>query len=235
MITRAATPDDELRLLLESRGARVIECPTIEFRPPLSWEPVDAAIARLESYDWLLFTSAHAVDCFMSRKPQIGPPTQIASVGPATRKRIEKWNLTVARVPRDFRAEGLLAAFPADLAGTRILFPRAESGREILPDELVRRGAVVDLVTVYRTVRMAGGNSRLLKLLESEKVDCVVFTSPSSFEGFDPQSLQSVRIAALGPVTQQAIEQTGLKVSIVPPRATIPDLVDAMDRFFDMP
>src|SRR4029453_14371113 len=81
-------------------------------------------------------------------------------------------------VPKEFRAEGLLEAFPENLVGTRILFPRAEVARELLPDELRRRGAKVCIWTVYRTVKAFSGN--IGEILMQERVDCIVFTSPST-------------------------------------------------------
>src|SRR5215470_14025709 len=139
VITRAASQSADLRNRLEDLGARVIECPTIHFVPPKSWKPVDDAIRRLNTYDWLLFTSANAIEQFMDRMGNRRPAISIAVVGSATGKKLEHWELKPALVPKDFRAEGLLEAFPENLVGTRILFPRAEVAREMLPDELRRR------------------------------------------------------------------------------------------------
>src|SRR5262249_36661622 len=151
VITRAASQSADLRSSLEDLGARVIECPTIHIVPPTTWKPVDDAIRRLNTYNWLLFTSANAVEQFMDRMGSRRPAVPIAVVGSATGRKLGEWGLKPSLVPEDFRAEGLLAAFPSNLVGTRILFPRAEVARELLPEELRRRGATVDVVTVYRT------------------------------------------------------------------------------------
>src|SRR2546430_9229019 len=212
--------------LLEDLGARVIECPTIQIVPPKTWKPVDDAIRRLGTYQWLLFTSANAIEQFMDRMGDRRPSNSIAVVGGATAAKLSEWGLKPAIVPKEFRAEGLLAAFPENLVGTRILFPRAEVARELLPDELRRRGATVDIVTVYRTVKAFSGS--IGEILESEPVHCIVFTSPSTIPD-DLHSLPSrTALALIGPVTREAAQLLGLKPDIVPAEATIPSLVTAI-------
>ena len=230
LITRAASQSADLRTRLETVGARVIECPTIQIVPPKTWKPVDDAIRRLSSYQWLLFTSANAVDQFMDRKADRPCLIPIAVVGSATADKVLEWGLRPSLVPKEFRAEGLLEAFPERMVGTRILFPRAEVARELLPDELRRRGASVDIVTVYRTVKGSSGN--LGEILATEKVDCIVFTSPSTI----PDDLTSVpagtAIAVIGPVTREAAQLLGLQPTIAPKESTVPSLVDAIRRHF---
>ena len=226
LITRAASQSAELRSRLEALGARVIECPTIQIVPPTTWRPVDDAIRRLNTYQWLLFTSANAVEQFMDRMGDRRPTIPIAVVGSSTAARLTEWGLKASLVPQEFRAEGLLAAFPENLVGTRILFPRAEVARELLPDELRRRGATVDIVTVYRTVKAFSGS--IGEILESERVDCIVFTSPSTIPD-DLHSLPtSTSLAVIGPVTREAAQLFGLKPDIIPVESTIPSLVAAI-------
>jgi len=230
VITRAASQSAELRHRLEDLGARVIECPTIHIVPPTTWKPVDAAIRRIRTYHWLLFTSANAVEQFMDRMGERRPNIPIAVVGSSTAARLGDWGLSAALVPKEFRAEGLLAAFPENLVGTRILFPRAEVAREMLPDELRRRGAIVDVVTVYRTVKALAGN--IGEILESERVDCIIFTSPSTI----PDSLHTVptgtALAVIGPVTFEAAQLLGLTPTIVPAESTVQALVEAIRSYF---
>ena len=230
VITRAASQSAELRSRLEELGARVIECPTIQIVPPKTWKPVDDAIRRLNTYQWLLFTSANAVEQFMDRMGRRRPAIPIAVVGSTTAAKLGEWGLAPALVPKEFRAEGLLAEFEENLVGTRILFPRAEVARELLPDELRRRGATVDIVPVYRTVKAFAGN--IGDILASERVDCVVFTSPSTIpEGF--HSLPSeTALAVIGPVTAEAAQLLGLKPDIVPVESTVTGLVEAIRKHF---
>jgi uroporphyrinogen III methyltransferase / synthase len=230
LITRAASQSAELRSRLEDLGARVIECPTIQIVPPKTWRPVDDAIRRLNTYQWLLFTSANAVEQFMDRMGDRRPTIPIAVVGAATAAKLQEWGLKASVVPQEFRAEGLVAAFPDNLVGTRILFPRAEVARELLPEELRRRGATVDIVTVYRTVKAFSGS--IGEILESERVDCIVFTSPSTI----PDDLHSLptgtALAVIGPVTREAAQLLGLKPDIVPVESTVQGLVKAIRSHF---
>jgi uroporphyrinogen III methyltransferase / synthase len=230
VITRAASQSADLRNRLEDLGARVIECPTIQIIPPKTWKPVDEAIRRLSTYQWLLFTSANAVEQFMDRMRERRPSVPIAVVGSATATKLEEWGLKASLIPHEFRAEGVLAAFPQNLVGTRILFPRAEVAREFLPDELRRRGAIVDVVAVYRTVKAFAGD--LGEILESEHVDCIIFTSPSTI----PDGLHilpsGTALAVIGPVTREAAQLLGLKPDIVPVESTVPGLVQSITTYF---
>jgi uroporphyrinogen III methyltransferase / synthase len=230
VITRAASQSAELRNRLEDLGARVIECPTIQIVRPKSWKPVDDAIRQLHTYHWLMFTSVNAVEQFMDRMGQRRPAIPIAVVGSSTAAKLGEWGLQASLVPNEFRAEGLLRAFPDNLVGTRILFPRAEVARELLPDELRQRGATVDVVTVYRTVKAFSGN--IGEILENERVDCIIFTSPSTI----PEDLHALptetALAVIGPVTREAALLLGLKPNIVPVESTVSGLVESINNYF---
>jgi uroporphyrinogen III methyltransferase / synthase len=230
LITRAAAQSADLRSRLEDLGARVIECPTIHIVAPKSWKPVDDAIKRLNTYQWLLFTSANAVEQFMDRMAGRRPAVPIAVIGSATAAKLAEWNLTPSLIPAEYRAEGMLEAFPENLVGTRILFPRAETARELLPEELRRRGATVDIVPVYRTVKAFSGD--IVEILQSERVDCIVFTSPSTI----PEGLHALpadtALAVIGPVTYEAAQLLGLKPDIVPLQSTVSALVEAIASYY---
>jgi uroporphyrinogen III methyltransferase/synthase len=241
LITRAVSQSGDLRKGLETLGARVLECPSIEIVPINDWTEVDRAIADLNSYQWLIFTSTNAVEHFMHRVQAKGVTcaVPVAAVGSSTARKLEDWNLTASRVPTTFRAEGLLEMFPADVQGMRILLPRAETAREILPEELRRRGAIVDVVPVYRTVKSEAGLADLRTTLTGNTIDAVVFTSPSAVRtisetlGDDITTLLSpIPIAVIGPVARDAVETVGLKAVIQPDKATVQDLVEAIQRHF---
>jgi len=241
LTTRAAGSTGDLTQRLTELGARVVECPTIELEPVENCTAIDQAIHRLKSYQWLMFTSANAVDYFM-KHIAIGHEVcciPIAVVGSTTAKKLGDWKLSPTLVPERFNAEGLLDAFPSDLTGVRILFPRAESAREILPEELRRRGAIVDVLPVYRTKKALEGLQDIRQIFGRETFDCVVFTSPSAIrymaetlEDDLGSALGAIPIAAIGPVTARACEPFGLRAAIEPKTATIPDLVEAIRRHF---
>ena len=231
LITRAASQSPDLRARLEGIGARVIECPIIQIVPPKTWKPVDEAIRRLTTYQWVLFTSANAVEQFMNRMGKTACTVPIAVVGSATAAKLTQWGLRPSLVPKEFRAEGLLDAFPSNMVGTSILFPRAEIARELLPEELRRRGATVDVVTVYRTVKAEHGNIR--EILKSEKIDCIVFTSPSTIPDDLAPLPNEIAVAVIGPVTREAAQLLGLQPVIMPVESSVPVLIEAIRKYFD--
>ena len=241
LTTRAKGQSAPLRERLEQLGARVLEIPTIEIVPPESWAPVDAAIAGLADYDWLILTSANAVRCFLDRLDDHAGFPPIAVVGSQTARNLEERGLSPALIPDDFRAEGLIEALPENLSGQRILLPRAEAAREHLPDTLRARGARVDVVTVYRTQRPLAGASRLRRSLGEEKIDCITLTSGATAQNLVDmlgtadlsELLKGIAVAVIGPVTRDCAAQVGLRADIQASSATIPDLVLAIDRYFD--
>ena len=144
----------------------MVEFPTIRIVPPASWDAIDSAIERLGSYHWAIFTSVNGVKYFIERLKATGRDVRalkgikLCAIGPKTASDIEELGLRLDFVPKEYRAEGILEGL-GDVKGMRILIPRAEVAREILPDELVRMGAVVDVVTAYKTVRPEGKRERI--------------------------------------------------------------------------
>ncbi len=239
--TRARGQGRELRERLEGLGARVLEVPTIEIVPPASWEPVDEAIRRIAEYDWVIFTSANAVEAFLSRAGSL-PPIQVAAVGSQTARKLTEKGCTPDLVPIDFRAEGLLEALPDNLTGKRILIPRAQVAREYLPEHLRGRGARVDVVTVYRTERPPEGAIRLARVLQDENVDCIMLTSGSTVHNLAEMlgvsdlshALAGIAIAVIGPVTRDSATDAGLEVDIQAEKSTVPDLVEAIRNHYEI-
>ncbi len=243
LTTRAAAQSGELTEYLTRLGARVLECPAIELEPVENLSAVDDAISRVSTYQWLIFTSANAVEYFMKRLVEGNgeiPQTPIAVVGTATAEKLKQWKLSPSLMPERFNAEGLLELFSHDLHGMRILFPRAAVAREILPEELRRRGAIVDVLPVYRTKKTPEGSLDIARILHTEPVDCVVFTSSSAVQAIAESlgdqlqpALQKVPIAVIGPVTASSCEALGLHAAIQPSKATIPDLVASIRDYFN--
>ncbi len=161
VITRAREQASALGDLLHGLGAEVIELPTIRIEPAADYAPLDEAIAKLRTYDWLIFTSANGVRYFLERLDASSSDLRairgrICAIGPATRDALERFHIKVDVVAEQYVAEGLLAALAAyDLKGARVLIPRAAVARDVLPSELARRGAHVDVVEAYRTARAA--------------------------------------------------------------------------------
>ncbi len=151
---------------LKALGADVIDLPTIEIQAAADYAPLDRALAELAAYDWLIFTSANGVRCFIERLDASAVDlralgARICAIGPATRAAIEALHLKVDLMGREYVAEGLLEAFSAfDLAGKRILLPRAAVARDLVPIEMARRGAHIDVVEAYRTDAPASASAQ---------------------------------------------------------------------------
>jgi len=247
LITRPSRQAEEFRRRLVTLGAEVIAFPAIEIRDPSSWEALDRAIRVIEVYQWLVFTSTNSVEKFFSRYQQLGCDVRdlqgirIAAIGSATEKSLAERGLKVEILPDEFKAEGLLQSLKGKvLKGSRILIPRARVARDLLPIELEKQGAQVDVVEAYETMPPRQGRERLQLILDERPLDMIVFTSSSTVtnmvEMVKPGVLQEVlkhtATAAIGPITKQTAEGQGLKVQVQPSRYTIPALVDAIMEFY---
>lgn len=245
VITRPEDQAGEFASLLLEEGARVIRFPTIQIAPPESWDGLDRAIDGIESYHWVIFTSANGVRFFFSRLRERGRDVRdlkglgICTIGPATARSVEDRGLRVDIVPDEYISEGILAAFEGkSLKGKKILLPRAEAARDVVPEGLERIGAAVDVVTAYRTVRSGYKRSDLQPLIDGGKVDVITFTSPSTVVNFkeimgrDVRLPEKVKFACLGPVTAAAAKKHGFSVDILQARYTIPGMVEAIAGYF---
>ncbi|MDH5739763.1 MAG: uroporphyrinogen-III synthase, partial [Nitrospira sp.] len=244
LMTRAKEQAGELASLLAGYGAEAVEAPTIKIVAPLDWTPVDHAISEIETYNWVMFTSVNGVDRFMTRLWSKGLDSrclagrQLCCIGPRTAQELEKYGVKADLIPRDYQAEGVVEALTQqDLNKVRILIPRAEVARELLPDDLRARGAHVDVIPVYRTVTPAHDAGGWRQQLTDRLIHVVTFTSSSTVRNFVAMLggvdaakplLQSVTMACIGPITAKTAEENGLTVSIMPKENTIPSLVDAI-------
>jgi uroporphyrinogen III methyltransferase/synthase len=248
LITRSRSQAAGFRESLERAGARVLEVPAIEIRPRMSPQ-LDQAILQLESYDWLFFTSANAAAIFADQvahlRPEFSPERlerpRLCAIGPATSEKIRAYRYRVDLVPRVFQAEGVVDEFvelqQGRLEGVRILLPRAAQAREILPEELKRHGAIVDLIPVYDTVLPEGTAHSMQELLQQVKIDMISFTSSSTVRNFVQAAgtevdLSRFQYAAIGPITAATAKEYGLAITVLPTRWTVPDLAQAIIEYF---
>ncbi|HEU4685724.1 MAG TPA: uroporphyrinogen-III C-methyltransferase [Nitrospira sp.] len=248
LVTRPKHQVGEFSRLLSAYGAEPIGIPTIDIVPPVSWDPLDRAIAHVRDYAWLILTSKNAVGPFLSRLKNSGSDVRvlahlrICAIGPRTAEELERHGLIADMVPQQYQAEGILETFKRiDLQGARILIPRAEAAREILPDQLRGMGAQVDVVPVYRTVVPRDRVEALRQAFDDQRVDVVTFTSSSTVRNFveltggpEParRLLAQCLVACIGPITAQTVKDYGLPVGILPPENTVPALADAIVRHF---
>ncbi len=242
VVTRRKAQGSDLVRLLQERGAEVIEVPAIEIVPAEDVAPLDEALVSLERYQWLVFTSANAVNAVLGRiavlglEPRLGVRgPRLASVGPATRAALRS-AFPADRVSlepsEDFRAEGLARSFGAVLSGgERILVPSSSRGRPELTQALRALGAQVDAVSAYATVEPADLRSRVEACLEAG-FDLVLFASPSAVEGFVAGAgarSRGLAAAVIGPTTAQAAAAAGLDVKAVARPSTSEGLVVAAE------
>ena len=237
--TRAKGQADALTSRLKALGADAIEMPTIEIRPASDYRPLDRALGELSSYDWLIFTSANGVRFFLDRLDASATDlralrAKICAIGPATRASVEALHLKVDLMGREYVAEGLIEAFAAhDLAGRRVLLPRAAVARDLVPVELAKRGARVDVVEAYRTVPPEGAASQAAAIFGgARKPDCITFTSSSTVQNFvsvgGAESLRGVKVASIGPVTSATARRLGITVDAEARTFTVDGLVESV-------
>ena len=245
VITRPVEQSQDFYDLLSARGARVIRFPTIKIEPPLYWSNLDRAIDNLVMYSWIIFTSANGVRFFLKRLQEKGRDLRdlknirISSIGPATAALLKKKGIKVEMVPNEYISEGVVKSFSEmDIKGKKILLPRAEIARDILPEELAKMGAEVDAVTAYRTVQSGVDKSELQHHFDKGQVDVITFTSPSTVVNFvhimgrEFKLPEKVKIACIGPVTAAAARKSGFRIDIMQNEYTIPGLVSAIEAYF---
>ena len=234
VVTRAPDQAAEFSDRLRALGADVLELPVISIQPPKDPAPIDRAIENLASYDWLIFTSVNGVRSFLDRLDRSkhdlrSLKARICAIGPATRRALENLHLKVDLMPAEYVAESLVAAFANEhLRGARILLPRAAVARDLIPKELSKLGAHVDVVEAYRNV-VPGDASERAQEIFSKKPDWITFTSSSTVNNLvaiaGRDALAGVRIASIGPVTSETVRKHGLKVDAEAKEYTIDGLV----------
>ena len=247
LVTRTREQAGEFTALLEERGAEPVSFPTIKITNPPAWGPVDRAIKRLGSYDWVIFTSVNGVDRFFERLYRLGldlrelKGVKVCAIGPRTAEAVKGLRIKVDLLPKKFVAESILDALGRrGIRGKRFLLPRALVAREVLPTEIRRLGGRIDVVPVYRTVRPRKSAEEMREVLRSGGVDVVTFTSSSTVTNFAgsfrkgelPGLLDGVRVACIGPITAATARGYGLTVDIMPKKYTIPGLTEAMAEYF---
>ena len=225
-ITRAEEQSEpEIKRALEL-GAQPVLLPTIEIGPPADWEPVDSAIARLDEYQWLVFTSANGVNYFLNRLWETGYDARklarlkIATIGPSTAEALQQFHLRADLIPDQYRAEALAAALKPLVQGQKILWAGANRGREVLQTELAEVSATVDKIVVYENHDVASWGSESLEMLESGEIDWIGLSSPSIARNFSRLLTEDVRqhlgsrtrLVSISPVTTQAATDAGLQI-----------------------
>ena len=251
LVTRARAQAGELSARLVDYGAEPVEYPVIEVVPPETWSELDRALAELGRYHWLVFTSVNGVRPFMKRLAhhrldgRALSGLKICCIGPRTAEEVRRYRLTPDLVPDEYQAEGIIEALTkAGVRGSRILIPRAETAREILPDQLRAAGAAVDVMTVYRTIRPSLIVERLRDELRAGQIHVMTFASSSTVRSFSAvfesreemlKLTAGIPVACIGPITAHTAQEEGLSVTILPKENTIPALVEGIVEYVQQP
>jgi uroporphyrinogen III methyltransferase/synthase len=243
VVTRAAQQSASLVEKLSELGAEILEMPSTRIaRMDLS--PLRSELTRLDSYQWLVFTSQNAVSIFWEqligsqRDARSLAGLMIAAVGPATAGALLERGIAVDVIPERFVAEGLLEKLRErhDVTGSRVLYVTAEGAREVLIDGLTELGAEVNVVTAYRSVQDSAGATRLRKALENDTVNAVTFTSASSVRGFvdavGGDLTHKAFAITIGPQTTEAVVEAGMELLAEAEESTIDGLVAAVEKAF---
>ncbi len=245
VVTRAHAKGMAFARALRALGADAIEYPTIAIAPPTSYAALDRAIARLDKFDWIIFTSATGVESFVARLRALGHDlrqigrARLCAIGPATARALDKYALRIAAIPSEYRAEAIVPAIGGRrIRGASILIPRAQVAREILPKILLERGArAVEVAPAYRTVRPAARQTARVRAMASAgEIDLVTFTSSSTVENFCElvgDAARGLSAAAIGPITAATAAKHGLKVAVEPAEYTTDALIGAIRAYYE--
>ncbi len=238
LITRARQQAGSLAQLLRAEGATVIQIPSIEIRPPRSYRPLDSALKHLNQYEWLILTSVNGVEAMFARMKRLRIRStalkhlKIAAIGPATKRAIEDRGLRVSIMPKEYVAESVVRALRRKVRGKHVLLARAKVARDVIPRELRRAGARLDVVEAYETVVPKQSARRLKAALQGKRPDVITFTSSSTVRNFmalaGRQSLRGIALGSIGPVTSGTLHELGHKPSIEAKEYTMAGLVKAI-------
>ncbi|NLM52728.1 MAG: uroporphyrinogen-III C-methyltransferase [Firmicutes bacterium] len=243
LVTRARAQASELSRRIEKLGGEAWEFPLIEIKEPLDFQPLDQALAQIDRYSWLIFTSVNGVDAFFTRLRRHKKDARalhglkICAVGPKTKERLTEMCLDVDYMPNEYRAEAIAAGLQGKIQpGQWVLLPQGDLARPVLANALQKMGAKVDKVTVYRTVCTGEKAGLLREMLAAGKIHYLTFTSSSAVRNFvetiGPEKIKAllsgVKLISIGPVTSATARSLGLPVDLEAKEYTIDGIMKVL-------
>lgn len=243
LVTRAAHQAGKLSEGLRALGAEPVEVPVLEIRPPESFEPLDAALATLDRYDWLILTSANTVRAIAERAAELGiewvqqPLLKVAAIGESTAAAARNLGLEITFIPESYVAESLVAGLAVHTAGKAILLARAAAARDVIPDALRAAGASIDVVDAYRNV-LPEAAPDLLRQALADGIDAATFTSSSSVTHLAEVAhaagvawpFANIPAISIGPITSGTLRKLGWEPAAEANPSDIPGLIAAAAR-----
>ena len=245
LVTRAREQASKLTEKLEMLGANCYEAPVIKIaNPDDDFMSLDKAIEKIKTYDWIIFTSTNGVERFFNRLHEKNLDTRIlanakfAAIGSATAQRLKQEGIIADKVPKMFKAEGVLECLKDEINDkTNVLIPRAKKAREALPEGLIKMGAKVDVAQAYCTKMIDEGKAEVKTLLRDKQIDMITFTSSSTVENLlklideDKSLLDNIAKACIGPITARTCKANGIDVDVEADVYTIDGLVAEIKKF----
>jgi uroporphyrinogen III methyltransferase/synthase len=235
MVTRPENPHDPLVEQLCHLGTDVVLQPAIRITPPDDWGPVDAALARLDTFDWLVFSSANGVRFLLERIHENASGAlshvKLAAIGPGTADELAQYGLHADLVPGQYRAEALADSLAKGAAGQRFLLARASRGREVLAEQLLAAGGTVEQVIVYASTDVDRPDPNVAAELHTGKIDWITVTSSAiagSLVRLFGDDLRRAKLASISPITSEALRELGHAPTVEATEYTMAGLVQAI-------
>ncbi|WP_042354881.1 uroporphyrinogen-III synthase [Bacillus rubiinfantis] len=240
LVPRGKQQAASLSKLIVDNGGIPIEIPLLAFRPVAANQMLEECLARLDTYDWLIFTSNVTVETFFSFPIYVEGLPKIAVIGKRTEAILHERGLDVTFVPTAYVAEAFVEEFlPLIHKGTRVLIPKGNLARDFIAASLRNAGAEVDEVVIYETYLPEASRTKLAAMLSEGNLDILTFTSPSTVDhlmqvvqeyGLQEQ-LKACIIACIGPVTEKRLRDYKLLVHASPSQYTIKDMINSLTIF----
>ncbi|OGI02651.1 MAG: uroporphyrinogen-III C-methyltransferase [Candidatus Melainabacteria bacterium GWF2_37_15] len=230
LVTRARHQASALSQKIKELGGMAVEFPTIEI------QPLEFELQGLNNYDWIIFTSVNGVEVFFEKLDDVRSigNAKICAIGEATKQAVEKYHLKVEITPSEYIAEALIEELkPLIKKCDKVLIPRADVAREVLPQQLQELGAEVTVLPLYKTTLPNKSADELKEILQD--IDTITFASSSTVKNFveilgkeNLNLLNNKKIACIGPITAETAKGLGLTVHIMPEEYTIERLTDVL-------
>ena len=226
----------------------------IEIAPPEDWTGVDAALSRLDEFDWLVFSSTNGVNFLFQRLLELNrgdndqtdrqqplallPKTlKLAAIGPGTAEQLQNFQLQADFVPQEHRAEALAEGLTHDAHGKRFLLARASRGRQVLGERLVAAGAMVEEVVVYESRDISPQNPGIMTVaadLAAGRIDWVTVTSSAiarSIARLYGDNLHQAKLASISPITSGVLRELGYQPAAEASEYSMEGVVQAILRY----